>query len=273
MLLTEQNIPIPCGRIGQPGQIRLSRGYPNECCILFVFDTKGTLRVRGCNYSVPAYASLILPFEETFLPLQSTMPFQWIQLCVHPDMLAEAGFQLGEIRTLAHPLSIAEVCQIVFTSGKSSSEPDLRTQHCAANLLLCLLRRDADAAAEKAAQIPHYEKLAALRREIYRNPAQSWCIQDICEQLCISRPYFHKIYLTAFGISCTQDVIESRIAYAKQLLERTERAVADISQQSGFDSDVYFMRQFKRRTGMTPTAYRRLCRQERTAVRDADEIK
>ncbi len=272
MLLTEQNTPIPCGRIGQPGQIRLSRGYPKECCILFVFDTKGTLRVRGCNYNVPAYASLILPFEEAFLPLQSTMPFQWIQLCVHPDTLFEAGFQLGEIRTLAQPLAIAEVCQIVFTSGKSSSEPDLRTQLCAADLLLCLLRRDADAAAEKAAQIPHFEKLAALRREIYRNPAQSWCIQDICDQLCISRPYFHKIYLHAFGISCTQDVIESRIAYAKQLLERTESAVADISQQCGFDSDVYFMRQFKRRTGMTPTAYRRLCRQERTAVRNADEI-
>lgn len=272
MLLTEQNTPIPCGRIGQPGQIRLSRGYSKECCILFVFDTKGTLRAHGRNYSVPAFASLILPFEEAFLPLQSTMPFQWIQLCVHPDMLDEAGFQLGEIRTLAQPLAVAEVCQIIFTSGKGSSKTDLRTQLCAADLLLCLLRRDADTAAEKAAQIPHYEKLAALRREIYRNPAKSWCIQDICDMLCISRPYFHKIYLTAFGVSCTQDVIESRIAYAKHLLERTESAVADISQQCGFDSDVYFMRQFKRRTGMTPTAYRRLCRQERAGVRNADEL-
>ena len=77
----------------------------------------------------------------------------------------------------------------------------------------------------------------------------------------ISRPYFHKIYLAAFGTTCTQDVIQSRIACSKRLLETTEDPIAVVSQQSGFETDVYFMRQFKRHVGMTPTAYRRIYRQ------------
>lgn len=71
----------------------------------------------------------------------------------------------------------------------------------------------------------------------------------------------HKIYLSAFGTTCTQDVIASRIACSKRLLETTDEAITTISQLSGFETDVYFMRQFKRHVGMTPTAYRRINRQ------------
>ena len=52
MLLTQQAVPIPCGRIGQAGQMRLRRGYAQDCCILFLFETKGTLRLYAQNYQV-----------------------------------------------------------------------------------------------------------------------------------------------------------------------------------------------------------------------------
>jgi len=103
-------------------------------------------------------------------------------------------------------------------------------------------------------------QLAALRAEIYQHPEEDWSIQEICERLCISRPYFHRIYQAAFDVTCTQDVIDSRILRAKQLLETTEEPIADISALCGFETDVYFMRQFKRHVGMTPTVYRRMCR-------------
>ncbi len=262
MLLTENHTPIPCGKVLQPGQLRLSRSFQETGCLLLIFDTKGTLRVRGSSCNVPAYAYMLLPFDEPFLPLQCSMPLQWAQLCVTPEQLREAGFRIGVVCTLAQPLVITEIWELLHSSSLSDSALSVRTQNCAAELLLCLLQRDAEIAADRAAQIPHYERLSALRREIYRNPAQSWSIQEICDNLCISRPYFHKIYLSAFGISCTQDVIESRIACAKELLEKTDDPVFDIAQRCGFESDGYFMRQFRKRTGMTPTAYRRICRQE-----------
>ena len=84
----------------------------------------------------------------------------------------------------------------------------------------------------------------------------------MAEELGISRTYFHKLYVMAFGTTCLQDVVASRIAFAKMLLEITDHPISDIAQKCGFDNEVYFMRLFRRRVGITPTAYRRVVRQE-----------
>jgi AraC-like DNA-binding protein len=140
-------------------------------------------------------------------------------------------------------------------------------------LLLCLLFEGTDGAATKAVEVPHYNKLTQLRHDIYQYPAESWFIQDICDNLGISRPYFHKLYVAAFGTTCTQDVIASRISYSKELLEETEESISFISQQCGFESDVYFMRKFKQHVGMTPTAYRRIYKKSTVTVKNSTEKK
>ena len=46
-----------------------------------------------------------------------------------------------------------------------------------------------------------------------------------------------------------------RIRHACRLLEQTNLGVSQVSQLTGFNSVVYFDRQFRRFTGQTPTAY------------------
>ena len=50
-------------------------------------------------------------------------------------------------------------------------------------------------------------------------------------------------------------------AYAVAM-ESTALPIAAVAEESGFASVYHFSRIFKRCTGMTPTAYRRICRQE-----------
>lgn len=107
--------------------------------------------------------------------------------------------------------------------------------------------------------IPHYLRLKALRKSIYEFPAERRSIDDICSELNISKTYFHRIYSSAFGVTCMQDIINSRITHAQNLLKDTSLSVTFIAEQCGYDSDSYFMRQFKQQTGCTPTEYRRLC--------------
>ena len=52
-------------------------------------------------------------------------------------------------------------------------------------------------------------------------------------------------------------LVAFRIEQAKALLRATGDSVLEISLACGFDSPSYFNRQFKRRTGQTPSAYRR----------------
>ncbi len=105
--------------------------------------------------------------------------------------------------------------------------------------------------------IPHYLRLKHLRRSIYEHPSKRWNIDEICDELNISKTYFHRIYSAAFGVTCMQDVIDSRISQAQALLRDTSLSVSLIAEQCGYDSDSYFMRQFKQNVGITPTEYRR----------------
>lgn len=105
--------------------------------------------------------------------------------------------------------------------------------------------------------IPHYKELFSLRNNIYAEPVKEWSIDEICNRLGISNTYFHRIYFAAFGITCRQDVINSRLALAEKLLVNTDRSIGSIAEQCGYDNDSYFMRQFKKHRGYTPTEYRR----------------
>lgn len=128
----------------------------------------------------------------------------------------------------------------------------------ALNLIItCIAEQINNKEREDKYDIPHYAKLRELRERIYNNPSLRWNIDEICAELAMSRTYFHRIYLAAFGVSCIQDVIDSRIAYASRMLTESEMSVSRIAEYCGYDSDSFFMRQFKKSTGLTPSEYRK----------------
>lgn len=108
-----------------------------------------------------------------------------------------------------------------------------------------------------AADSPYYDKLLEIRRNIHSKPSEKWTVDLICRQVNLSRSYFQLLYRETFGITCINDVIESKINLAKRLLESTQDTIAIIAQSCGYDSDVHFMRQFKKITGLTPSEYRK----------------
>ncbi len=275
MRITESAALIRCGSSEGTNQFGLHKVQGGGNCLLLLCSGKGSVRIHGKSYHARPFTFVLVPFEENILPVQHSMTVQWAQLCLSADtlqMLAENGLRIGEMQPMVQPLSVLSVWKIMTESLQDDTPLGRSKQAYAVGLLLCMLLQEAATAAEKVMQVPHFDKLTALRREIYRSPAKDWYIQDICDSMCISRPYFHKIYQSAFGTTCTQDVIESRIAYAKRLLTETDDPISEISQSSGFETDVYFMRQFKRHTGMTPTAYRRVSRQDSIlAINEAEK--
>lgn len=102
----------------------------------------------------------------------------------------------------------------------------------------------------------HDSELAALRREIYSQPEEDWDIALCCRRMNMSRSYLQKIYTQTFGVSCAQDIQNSKIQHAKQLLLHTNLTLQNIALKCGYDYS-HFMRLFKKETGMTPTDYRK----------------
>lgn len=106
-------------------------------------------------------------------------------------------------------------------------------------------------------EIAWYPQLRAIRRELYDNPNVEVTVDKLCRRLAVSRTYFHKIYLSAFGVTFRQDAIKSRLTYACKLLLETKLSVSAIAEKCGYESDSYFMRQFRQHMGCTPTEYRK----------------
>ena len=102
----------------------------------------------------------------------------------------------------------------------------------------------------------HDVALLDLRREIYLHPETDWNGELCSIRLNISKSYFHKLYLKVFGVSFMQDLQQSRLNHARQLLLTTSMLLPDIAEQCGYDY-YNFMRFFKKEMGMTPTQYRK----------------
>ncbi len=102
----------------------------------------------------------------------------------------------------------------------------------------------------------HIDKLLLIREKIYQNPELDFKINDCAKKLLLSRSYFQHLYVKTFGVSISQDIISSRIKQACNLLRTTYLSIGDISSKCGYCSSSYFMKQFKEKTGLTPSTYR-----------------
>lgn len=99
-------------------------------------------------------------------------------------------------------------------------------------------------------------QLERLRRELHLAPQLDWTLPGMARQLGISVSYLQKRYKQVFGIGFIDDLITARIGRAKVLLLVTDLRVSEVAERCGYQNPTHFMRQFKEKTGMTPSAFR-----------------
>lgn len=79
--------------------------------------------------------------------------------------------------------------------------------------------------------------------------------EKLADQIGISEVYFRKLFLSCYGITPKQYILNYRIERAKQLLTDTPNTVTKISEMCGFSSPYHFCRVFKTKAGIPPTQY------------------
>ena len=100
----------------------------------------------------------------------------------------------------------------------------------------------------------HIHNIHDLRTELYRHPEQKWSIEQMAQTVMLSRTHFQRIYRQTFGISASADLINARIKHAKELL-LLGNSITVTAELCGYSSGDYFMHQFKKMTGMTPSEW------------------
>lgn len=84
-----------------------------------------------------------------------------------------------------------------------------------------------------------------------------WDTASLAALVNLSPSRFRHLFRQETGIGPGQYLKSFRLRKAEQMLRTTFLTVKQILKQVGITSDTHFVRDFKRKYGMTPTAYRR----------------
>jgi AraC-like DNA-binding protein len=94
------------------------------------------------------------------------------------------------------------------------------------------------------------------KKEMYRNLQENIDLKKIASNLGISYSKFRIDFKKQTGSSPLQYFLLLKIEKAKELLLNTNKSQKEIAFEMGFESDYYFNRLFKQKTGITPGNYR-----------------
>lgn len=101
-----------------------------------------------------------------------------------------------------------------------------------------------------------YRRIVQAKLFIDRNYAENIDAGEIADEACYSKFHFIRTFKSIYGKTPHQYLTMVRIERAKELLE-AEMSVTKACFSVGFDSLSSFIGLFKRRTGLTPSEYRR----------------
>ena len=96
-----------------------------------------------------------------------------------------------------------------------------------------------------------------IHQYLTNNFASIDSMEQICEELNISKYYLSHVFKNYMGTPPMQYVTGKRISYAKKLLQETDLSATEIGEQCGYKDHVLFFKAFKKAEGITPIAYRK----------------
>ena len=92
---------------------------------------------------------------------------------------------------------------------------------------------------------------------INKNIFKEISIDEICSASHISKYHFCRRFRRTMGMTVMDYILKTRIILAKNMLEKENSSITEVSEHCGFSSLSYFCRVFKESTGSTPLQYRK----------------
>ena len=83
------------------------------------------------------------------------------------------------------------------------------------------------------------------------------CVKTVAAQMGISPAYLGHLFREQTGVYFNDYLTNIRLEHAERMISTTNLKINEIVEKTGFASQTYFNRIFKRTFGMSPLAYRR----------------
>jgi AraC-like DNA-binding protein len=98
--------------------------------------------------------------------------------------------------------------------------------------------------------------LGAAMARIHTTPNHGWTVAELASTARVSETLLKNRFQQVMGISPMRYVRDWRMHMAKDLLATTDKPIAAVSRQVGYEAEEAFSRAFKRTLGMSPAEWR-----------------
>lgn len=235
--------------------MRIQSGYT----LHLVTGGKGILTINEKSHTVCEGDIFFIPpkVPMMYYPLEDD-PWQyyWFYLRGNtlPDLQKLLGFSLDNpIRTLHNASMFFDQIPHLFDEDFRSARQYYKTMAMFMHLV-------SELCPEKSERIySQTDSMIGQAREIIAlNCTNAYFeIKMLPHVLHISHSYLCKLFKQETGISAIRFLLDARLTHATKLLLKSKSSVKEIAISSGFRNELHFMKEFKKKYGMTAGEYRR----------------
>jgi AraC-like DNA-binding protein len=242
-----------CGTTYPDKNYKIIRRGSRIACIEYVEDGQGYVNIDGKSFVAGAGDSYFLmrgrdqyyysdserPWKKHFINLSGKLL----------DSLVE-GYGLGEI-SYFEGLDLSKELGAIIEIGKSGAED------CTEELIAILNRmmykmhhhvKGSDGRSGAAADMKDFLNTRITSR---------FKIEELCKHISKSESQTIRIFKNAYGVTPYTYILDKKISLAKKLLSDTNLTVKQISDKLCFADEYYFSNLFKKKVGVTPSAFRK----------------
>jgi transcriptional regulator GlxA family with amidase domain len=109
----------------------------------------------------------------------------------------------------------------------------------------------------------HHELIERVVARIRESPGDVPTVAELAREAGYGADHFSRVFSKVTGESPQEHVIRAKMERARQLLAESSLSVGMVAEALGFRDVFFFSRQFRQRTGETPSEFRRGLRGER----------
>lgn len=108
--------------------------------------------------------------------------------------------------------------------------------------------------------MPEKEDIELVLEYVQTNYQKDITLDFLCRLFCTNRTTLNRRFKELTGETALQYLTKYRMGIAEEMLSHTNLSIAEIGNACGYRYDSYFVRQFTKEVGMSPTDYRKSAR-------------
>ena len=240
-----------CGITYPDKNYEISRENSSVCCMEYIEKGAGVLEIDGQTYEPRAGDSYLLgmgtdqhyysdkrnPWKKVFINVSGGLVDSLIEGYGLKGVYYFKGLDLGQ-----------EMRAIVSLAGEAQED--------STEEIICLLNRAFFKMRQHVSGATATDAAGRMKEYLRRRAAEEFRMEELCRLISRSESQTIKIFKEAYGTTPYAYFLQRKIHLAKDMLQNTNLTVKQIADRLHFSDEYYFSGVFKRKTGLSPTAFR-----------------